>query len=174
MTSIAGPVWDFDWQTFVNYDKVQSMNNKYGGTYSCRKDGEWLYGSSKLAEKTSWWPGSDYDYENDMPYMWYPLLFKDANFRARVQERWAVIYTCLSPVVDKMDELAEQNRLSDKYNSAIWPLASKIKVDAGAAYNGDEDMTFDEAVASMKKAYQERLEWMNNSITSGSFVTNAK
>ena len=170
----AGPVWDFDWQTFVNYDKVQSMNNKYGGTYSCRKDGEWLYGSSKLAEKTSWWPGSDYDYENDMPYMWYPLLFKDANFRARVQERWAVIYPHLSSVVDKMDELAEQNRLSDKYNSAIWPLASKIKVDAGAAYNGDEDMSFDEAVASMKKAYQERLDWMNNSITSGSFVTDAE
>lgn len=169
----AGPVWDFDWQTFVNYDKVQSMNNKYGGTYSCRKDGEWLYGASKLAEKPTW-PWEDYDYENDMPYMWYPLLFKDANFHARVQERWAVIYPHLSSVVDKMDELAEQNRLSDKYNSAIWPLASNIKVSAGAGYNGDEDMTFDEAISLMKQAYEERLEWMNTNITSGSFVTNAK
>ena len=170
----AGPVWDFDWQTFVDYDNVQSMNSKYGGTYSCRQYGEWLYGASKLAEEKPWWQGGGYDYENDMPYMWYPLLFKDADFRARVQERWAVIYPHLSSVVDKMDELAEQNRLSDKYNSAIWPLASKIKVDAGAAYNGDEDMSFDEAVASMKKAYQERLDWMNNSITSGSFVTGAE
>ena len=70
----AGPVWDFDWQTFINYDKVQAMNNKYGGTYDCRNTNEWLYGKSKLAEKP-WWPGSDYDYVNDQPYMWYPLLF---------------------------------------------------------------------------------------------------
>ena len=32
----AGPVWDFDWQTFINYDKVLAMNNRYGGTYNCR------------------------------------------------------------------------------------------------------------------------------------------
>lgn len=170
----AGPVWDFDWQTFVDYDNVQSMNSKYGGTYSCRQYGEWLYGASKLAEEKPWWQGGGYDYENDMPYMWYPLLFKDADFRARVQERWAVIYPHLSSVVEKMDELAEQNRLSDKYNSAIWPLASNIKVSAGAGYNGDEDMTFDEAISLMKQAYEERLEWMNTNITSGSFVTNAK
>ena len=99
----AGPVWDFDWQTFVNYDKVQAMNSKYGGTYSCRNTNEWLYGKSKLAE---WHIIGGYDYENDMPYMWYPLLFKDANFRARVQERWAVIYPQLLSVAAKIDEFA--------------------------------------------------------------------
>lgn len=47
----AGPVWDFDWQTFVNYDNVEAMINKYGcDTYRCRKGDEWLYGASKLAE----------------------------------------------------------------------------------------------------------------------------
>lgn len=35
-------------------------------------------------------------------------------------------------------------------------------------------MTFDEAIASMKQAYSERLNWMNTSITSGSFVTDAE
>lgn len=168
----AGPVWDFDWQTFVNYDKVQAMNSKYGGTYSCRKNDEWLYGASKLAEKTSWWPGSDYDYVNDMPYMWYPLLFKDANFRARVQERWAVIYPHLLNVVARIDEFAALNKVSDQYNHAMWPL-SNLKNSAGSAFNGDEDMTFDEAIATMKQAYTERLNWMNSNITSGNFVTNA-
>ena len=169
----AGPVWDFDWQTFINYDKVQVMNSKYGGTYDCRKNNEWLYGASKLAEKTSWWPGSDYDYENDMPYMWYPLLFKDANFRARVQERWAVIYPQLLNVVDKIDEFAAQNKVSEQYNSAMWPLVS-LKNSVGSAFNGDEDMSFNEAIATMKQAYTDRLNWMNMQITSGNFVTDAE
>ena len=166
----AGPVWDFDWQTFVLYDKVQAMNNRYGGTYSCRNTNEWLYGASKLAE---WHFIVGYDYENDMPYMWYPLLFKDANFRARVQERWTVIYPQLLSVATKIDEFAAQNKVSDQYNYAMWPLTS-LKNSVGSAFNGDEDMSFDEAIATMKQAYTERLEWMNSSITSGSFVTDAE
>lgn len=168
----AGPVWDFDWQTFVLYDKVQAMNSKYGGTYNCRNTNEWLYGKSKLAEKP-WWPGSDYDYVNDQPYMWYPLLFKDANFRAKVQERWAVIYPQLLNVVAKIDEFAALNKVSEQFNYAMWPLVG-LKNSVGSAFNGDEDMSFDEAIATMKQAYTERLEWMNSSITSGSFVTDAK
>lgn len=168
----AGPVWDFDWQTFINYDKVQAMNNRYGGTYSCRNTDEWLYSASKLAEKP-WWPGGDYDYVNDMPYMWYPLLFKDANFRARVQERWAVIYPYLLNVVAKIDEFAVRNKVSEQYNYAMWPLAS-LKNSVGSAFNGDEDMSFDEAIATMKQAYTERLNWMNSNITSGNFVTDAE
>lgn len=168
----AGPVWDFDWQTFINYDKVQAMNNKYGGTYDCRNTNEWLYGKSKLAEKP-WWPGSDYDYVNDQPYMWYPLLFKDANFRAKVQERWAVIYPQLLSVAAKIDEFAALNKVSEQFNYAMWPLVG-LKNSVGSAFNGDEDMSFDKAIATMKQAYTERLEWMNSSITSGSFVTDAK
>lgn len=166
----AGPVWDFDWQTFINYDKVQAMNSKYGGTYSCRNTNEWLYGKSRLAE---WHIIGGYDYENDMPYMWYPLLFKDANFRARVQERWAVIYPQLLSVVAKIDEFAALNKVSEQFNYAMWPLVG-LKNSVGSAFNGDEDMSFDEAIATMKQAYTERLEWMNSSITSGSFVTDAK
>ena len=166
----AGPVWDFDWQTFINYDKVQAMNSKYGGTYSCRNTNEWLYGKSRLAE---WHIIGGYDYENDMPYMWYPLLFKDTNFRAKVQERWGVIYPQLLSVVAKIDEFAALNKVSEQFNYAMWPLVG-LKNSVGSAFNGDEDMSFDEAIATMKQAYTERLEWMNSSITSGSFVTDAK
>lgn len=168
----AGPVWDFDWQTFINYDKVQAMNSKYGGTYSCRNTNEWLYGASKLAEDPRW-PWEEPDYINDQPYMWYPLLFKDANFRTRVQERWAVIYPQLLSVAAKIDEFAAQNKVSDLYNYAMWPLVG-LKNSVGSAFNGDEDMSFDEAIATMKQAYSERLNWMNTQITSGNFVTDAE
>lgn len=169
----AGPVWDFDWQTFVNYDNVEAMINKYGcDTYRCRKGDEWLYGASKLAEKPTW-PWQDYDYENDKPYMWYPLLFKDANFCQAVQERWTIIYPALLTVESKIEELADQNRLSDTFNSVMWPQI-QVKSSGTAAFNGDEEMTFDEAVASMKQAYRERLNWMNTNIMNGSFVIDAE
>ena len=169
----AGPVWDFDWQTFIIPDQVRA----YGGAYidQLRNTDEWLYGGSKLAEKTSGWPWDDnYDYENDMPYMWYPLLFKDAMFRSKVQERWATIYPALLGVTDEIDRLAEQNRVSDQFNFAMWPTTRDLKNTIGAAFNGDEEMSFDEAIQSMKKAYTDRLEWMNNQIISGNFVTDAE
>lgn len=170
----AGPVWDFDWQTFIIPEQVRV----YGGVYEeqLRETNEWLYGGSKLAEKTGFWPWDEADYENDMPYMWYPLLFKDATFRSKVQERWATIYPALLGVTDEIDRLAGQNRVSDQFNFAMWPLVQIKRTSTGfsAAFNGDEEMSFDEAIRSMKKAYTDRLEWMNSQILSGSFVTDAE
>ena len=169
----AGPVWDFDWQTFIIPDQVRA----YGGAYidQLRNTDEWLYGGSKLAEDP-WLPWQDPDYKNDMPYMWYPLLFKDATFISKVQERWATLYPALLDVTDEIDRLAEQNRVSDRFNFAMWPLVQLKRASTGfsAAFNGDEEMSFDEAIQSMKKAYADRLEWMNSQIASGNFVTDAK
>ena len=169
----AGPVWDFDWQTFI----IPELVRAYGGIYEeqLRETDEWLYGGSKLAEGTGW-PWDSYDYENDMPYMWYPLLFKDATFRSKVQERWTTLYPALLDVTDEIDRLAEQNRVSDRFNFAMWPLVQLKRASTGfsAAFNGDEEMSFDEAIQSMKKAYADRLEWMNSQIVSGNFVTDAK
>ncbi len=169
----AGPVWDFDWQTFIIPDQVRA----YGGIYEeqLRETDKWLYGGSKLAEGTGW-PWDSYDYKNDMPYMWYPLLFKDATFRSKVTERWATIYSALLGVTDEIDRLAEQNRVSDQFNFAMWPTVTvkRNATDFSVAFNGDEEMSFDEAIQSMKKAYADRLEWMNSQIVSGNFVTNAK
>ena len=106
--------------------------------------------------------------------MWYPLLFKDATFRSKVQERWAGIYPALANAIEHIDVLARQNRVSDTYNHAMWPTTRELKNNSSAAFNGDEDMTFDEATKTLKKAYENRLTWMNNQITSGNFVTNAE
>ena len=106
--------------------------------------------------------------------MWYPLLFKDETFRARVQERWATISGALGGLEDAIDKFADEVRLSDEYNHAMWPLTRDLKNNAGAGFNGDEDLTFDEAIEQMKKAYTDRLEWMNGQIQAGYFVTNAE
>ena len=56
----------------------------------------------------------------------------------------------------------------------MWPTTRELKNSSSAAFNGDEDMSFDEAIKTLKKAYENRLTWMNNQITSGNFVTNAE
>lgn len=167
----AGPIWDFDWQTFALSENVDKLTQKYyGQSGDCRGRSEWFYSDSKV------WSSMDFDfvYKKDRPYMWYPLLFKDENFRTVAQERWAVLYPVLLTILSKIDELAKQNKLSEKFNSKMWPLIPYHQANLSPSFNGDEEMSFDEAIASMKQAYSERLEWMNSSITSGNFVTDAK
>lgn len=167
----AGPIWDFDWQTFALSENVDKLTQKYyGQSGDCRGRSEWFYSDSKV------WSSMDFDfvYKKDRPYMWYPLLFKDENFRTVAQERWAVLYPALLTILSKIDELAEQNKVSEKFNSEMWPLIPYHQANSSPSFNGDEDMSFDEAITSMKRAYSERLEWMNSSITSGTFVTNAE
>lgn len=171
----AGPVWDFDWLTFCFKANVDAMNSKYNGGWTCSNTNEWLYAKSKLAEKVWDWTefGYVYDYVNDQPYMWYPLLFKSDSFCTAVSLRWPAIFSNLTGVTDFIDKVAEENRISEKYNSEMWPLVN-IKSGVGSAFNGDEDMTYDEAIETMKRFYTERLSWMNGAISSKNFVTNAE
>lgn len=167
----AGPIWDFDWQTFALSENVDKLTQKYyGQSGDCRGRFEWFYSDSKV------WSASDFDfvYKKDRPYMWYPLLFKDENFRTVAQERWTRLYPALLTILSKIDELAEQNRVSDTFNSEMWPLIPYHQANSSPSFNGDEEMSFDDAIISMKQAYSERLEWMNNNITSGNFVTDAE
>lgn len=165
----AGPVWDFDWQTFTDYDRVKYLADNHkineGWNPYARKNDEWLYSASLGT-------GTD-EHGEHAYYMWYPLLFKDAAFRTAVQARWKVIYPYLQTVVTEIDHLADENRLSDKYNQAMWPLMNE-KVNQNTAWNGDEDLTFEQSINLMKQIYQERLSWMNSAITGGNFVINAE
>ena len=165
----AGPVWDFDWQAFSDKDRIDDLRG--GNSYTGRAVTEWLYSASDVIP----WYNPFPDYNNDQPYMWYPLLFRDETFRSRVQERWSVIYAALQSVPAAIDSFAEKNRVSDSFNSAMWPLMqAKSTASYSVAFNGDEDLSFDESIALMKEVYTERLEWMNSSITAGNFVTDAE
>lgn len=168
----AGPVWDFDWQSFSDKGRIDALRGE--NAYTGRVVDQWLYSASKLVEDP-WLPWLDPDYKNDQPYMWYPLLFKDGTFRSRVQERWPAIYAALQSVPAAIDSFAEKNRVSDSFNSAMWPLMQvKSAATYSVAFNGDENLSFDESIALMKEVYTERLEWMNSSITAGNFDTGAE
>ena len=109
--------------------------------------------------------------------MWYPLLFKNADFRAQVKTRWAVIKSYLDKVPATILEAGEKNMLSEKYNFSMWPVESEQRKNHSwyIDFSGDERITdYRAVIENLKTVYLERLDAMNTMITNGDFVTNAK
>ena len=88
--------------------------------------------------------------------LYYPILFKNAAFVARVKERW----TMLKPAFDKIpafiDSEARRIASSEKMNHKLWPITM--------VENRDEHMSFEEAVQRMRTAYETKLAWLDGAI----------
>ena len=93
--------------------------------------------------------------------LWYGRLFRDAEFKALAKERWAEIYPLLQNLLGFIDEQEEYLALSAQRNFALWNPATTGGV------NGDETLSFTEAVARMRSIYAERLTDINNAFNSG-------
>ena len=162
----AGPVWDFDWTSFPNNDLIK----KYF-------DSSWdrLYTQSLMA--TSSHMNKHYRYSgtglpsakktNDVPYLWYPMLVKDATFKNVLAERWSAISGELSEYAKELiKDTAEEIAVSWEYNNSIWPAyhaANKRSEATGTiACRGDELMTkWVDIYANLYDVYMERLSRMN-------------
>ena len=89
--------------------------------------------------------------------MFYPALLKDERFRNRVVERWEQYKDGLKKLPEYIDSQAEYIRLSESYNHAQWPIVNNPE-------NGDETMTFQQAVNRAKQAFLDKWEWMDKNI----------
>jgi hypothetical protein len=114
----AGPVWDFDWGTFV--------------------------------------PRSRYGYAiKDALY--YKYLFNDATFKALIKEHWNDEKADFQDIADNFIEgLKQELAESDNLNAAMWPISKTT--------NGDEQMSYKDAVDRLKTAYQGKLNWLDGMI----------
>ena len=113
----AGPMWDYDWDTFVPY-KINRFILKQ--------------------------------------YLYYPQLFNDTEFVSTIKRRWPAAKANFSKVADFIESEAETIKNSEKMNTALWPISSRV--------NGDETMSFEEAVSRLKNAYLDKLEWLDQQI----------
>lgn len=113
---VAGPVWDFDWGSFV-------------------------YGS--WAAKGS---------------LYYPQLFKDAEFVKTVKSKWAEQKSLYEEMTGYIESQGEYLSHSDEMNIALWPISSTA--------NGDESMSYSDAVNRMLTRYKARIEWLDSKINS--------
>ena len=90
--------------------------------------------------------------------IWYARLFQDPAFKAKVKERFQELLPELKKIPDYMDECEKLLTESARLNFAMWNPAEDASQNGGWIINGDEDMTFHNAVARLKSNFQERLE----------------
>ena len=84
------------------------------------------------------------------------LDIKDKEFVEIVKERWPCAKEKFEKIPAFIDSEMERLRNSNAINNEMWPITKTV--------NGDEHMSYDEAVARMKKAYVDKLEWLDNQI----------
>lgn len=82
--------------------------------------------------------------------LWYGYLFRYPEFRAIVKERWAETKDIYQSMDAYIEETADRIRISNEANINKWPISSNV--------NGDEKMTFDQAVERMRTEYKNRIE----------------
>ena len=83
--------------------------------------------------------------------IWYGRLRQDPAFEAKLKARFEELLPQLETIPDYMDECEVLLTASAKLNFAMWNPAQDGMI------NGDENMTFHDAVARLKSIYKERL-----------------
>lgn len=96
--------------------------------------------------------------------IWYARLFEDPVFAEKVKNRYQELLPQLETIPDYMDALHEQLSLSAKYNFRMWNPADDASMNGGSIINGDENMSFDEAVKLLKENYNIRLSIMSQQL----------
>ena len=95
--------------------------------------------------------------------MYYGRLFEDPQFLERVKKRWKEHKQKFENVCEVVIENeAKKIQFSEKRDTEYWPIEDEI----AQLFNGDEHLSFEDAVHRMKIALAERIKWMDCAIES--------
>ena len=119
---IAGPVWDFDWATFV-------------------------------PSKTS-----SFQIKNSI---YYNRLFEDSEFITEVKRRWTAYKPLFEQIPAYIRDIASQIEKSNEIDHTMWPLSPFFS----GQINGDQDLSFEEAIERLSSTYMSKFEYMDNQIS---------
>lgn len=89
--------------------------------------------------------------------IWYERLMQDPEFKARLKARFDELLPQLQTIPDYMDECEALLSASAEMNFRMWNPAEDASMNGGHIINGDENMSFHNAVARLKTIYKERL-----------------
>lgn len=113
-------------------------------------------------------PVWDFDYHGFVPdysKMWagatqtlyYPALFKDYKFYKRTLEIWEEKKAEFAKLPDYIYQQADRIMVSETINHIIWPIVNNPE-------NGDEQMSFEEAVDRMVYGFKTKFAWMDENL----------
>ena len=89
--------------------------------------------------------------------IWYARLFEDPDFKAKVKARFQEMKPQLQTIPDYMEECRALLKESAKLNFAMWNPADDKSQNGGDIINGDENLTFDQAIDRLKDNYNTHL-----------------
>ena len=159
----AGPIWDFDWNTLPTSTSYAEEGYSYTAS---------MIAKAKCYHKSSGYPTEPKD-EGDKNYFWYPMLVKDATFKALAAERWNAVKGAIqSYVSSKIPAMKTKIATSEAVNNNMWPVDAKSNswlnigprysnYGIGGGYCGDESKTFEDAVNTMISTLGTRISGMN-------------
>ena len=96
--------------------------------------------------------------------VWYKRLFDDPAFRERVKARFQELLPQLQTIPAYIDACEEQLEKSAQLNFKMWNPAEDASMNGGSIINGDENMTFKQAVERLRNTYIERLKVIENNL----------
>ena len=88
--------------------------------------------------------------------IWYIYMFNNNEFKNTIKARWNELKPKFEDIEDFIREQAALIKESNEINIAKWPI--------GGTTNGDEEMSFDEAIERMITAYKGRIESVDSAI----------
>ena len=89
--------------------------------------------------------------------IWYARLQQDPAFEAKLKARFEELLPQLETIPDYVDECEALLTASARLNFAMWNPAEDASQNGGRIINGDENMTFHDAVTRLKSIYKDRL-----------------
>lgn len=101
----------------------------------------------------------DYKYFNVKSTLWYTYLFKYPEFKSAARLRWNELESTFKEIDQYIVETAEKVRESNDVNIKMWPITT-------STVNGDESMTYDDAIERMRGAYRYRIERVGTNVSS--------
>lgn len=156
----AGPIWDFDWNTLP----VSSSYAEEGYSYTSS-----MLAKAQPYHKRSGYPTAPFE-NSDKNYLWYPMLVKDASFKALAAERWGQVKSALLSYVETIPAKAAAMKTSEALNNAMWPVDTKGSFGLGERYSaygvgggycGDEGYSYEKAVETLVTTLKTRINGMN-------------
>lgn len=89
--------------------------------------------------------------------IWYRRLFEDPAFRQKARNRFQELLPQLQTIPDYMEQTRKELQESAVLNFKMWNPAQDASMNGGSIINGDENMSFDNAVTQLITVYKERL-----------------
>ena len=121
--------------------------------------------------KVYWGPVWDFDYGTFTPNrhglplkssLYYYVLWTNPEFKRHLKHRWSILKPIFQETAPYIDKRAAFIREAEKRNHEMWPChPNPLAEDPEGLVNGDELLSFDEAVALVKKSLLNRIEEMD-------------